>query len=468
MSDVQSEAPPVRGATEAYGASPAAAVVSRGNNIVFAAPPSPGYALPVLEAALARPVDTRQLPVLVIAPDSVVDVWAQAASTAAAALGKTAAIGAFPSRLVHHLQSGRIDCLTTTVAVASESIRRSGLATGALSAVVVVWPETELSDESFVALFADLPKETQRIVITADPAASAEFAERYAWRAPVLGPLAGQDDPDAPVRVRGVHVAWDGRLAALGSIADLLDVDHLRVWTAAATDHSTIGARLAAHGVTSTVLAGAIPGQEPTVFFDAPPPELLAQAGPAAVLLVCPGTELYTRRIARVEPVNLPGILDEADRAIAADRRAVRARIEAGLDRGAYATVAPLFERYGAAEVAVALQALWAEARSRAPASVAAAAVRSAPRLPQKTRLWVNLGRKDNVSLGEVLGFLHLDLSIKEGLGRVDMKETFTLIEFAGDDAARRALEKLQGATFKGRRLSARIDRGREGARRAP
>ncbi|MGE0442330.1 MAG: DbpA RNA binding domain-containing protein [Gemmatimonadales bacterium] len=461
MSDALPLTPPVRGELEAYGVSSAVPIAARGNSVVVAAPPSPAYAGPVLAAVVGRSDDTGTLPVLLLVPDAALEAWAQTAALAAAAVGKTAAAGPFASRAAHHLTSGRVDLLVTTLPTAAELLRRSALAPERLSALVVAWPEAELSEESFVPVFADLPKDTQRVVFTADPERAATFVERYAWRAPLVGPLA--TPPDAPVaaRCRVASVGWDGRLAALGAAADLLEADHLTVWTADESSHAEITRRLAAHGVAATLAAGTIPTDGAMAFYDAPPPELLAQAVPArTVVLATPGTESYLARVAgRLEPLTLPGVLDEADRAIQADRNAIRARIAGGIDRAAYATIAPLLDRFTPGEVAVALQSLWAGSRTR-PAPAAAPAPRS-PAAAPRPRVWLSLGRKDGATIGEVLAFVNLDCGVaRDGLGRVDLKETFTLIEFASDDQAHRALDKLQGATFKGRRLSARIDRG--------
>jgi ATP-dependent RNA helicase DeaD len=147
------------------------------------------------------------------------------------------------------------------------------------------------------------------------------------------------------------------------------------------------------------------------------------------------------------------------------DRRAIRARLEAGLDRGAYATVAPLLDRFSAAEVAVTLQSLWSEARTKPAPSPAPS---PAPRVAAHPKVWINIGKKDGVSHGELLALLTLDLSLpRTALGKLEMKDTFTLIELTSDEDARRAVERLAGHTFKQRRLTARIDRGRD-PRRAP
>jgi ATP-dependent RNA helicase DeaD len=417
----------------------------------------------VLAAILGRDGVTAAHPAILIAPDAAVSAWAQTAAIAAAASSKVTALGPFPSRAAHHLATGRVQLIVTTIAVAAELIRRSTLKPESLSALILAWPELELSEESFVPLFADLPKETQRLIITADPPGTAALTDRYAWRAPLVGPLgAAPIDPALP-RLRSATTSWEGRATATAAVADLFEVDQLAIWTADRSSHRELIERLASHGVTAAPLAGEIPTEVPTVFFDAPPPELLGQAAPdLAVALVPPGTEGYfTRIVGRLDPVRLASPIDHAERAILDDRKAIRERLEAGPDRGGYATVAPLLERWSAAEVAVALHSLWTEARSTPPAAVVAPRPRPLPR----PKIWINVGRKDGATHGELLAFLSIDLGLgQSSLGRIEMKETFTLIEVGADDG-QRVVDKLAGQTFKGRRIAARIDRGQEGRR---
>ncbi len=456
MSDAPFVAPPVSGS--------AVPIAARGANLVLAAPPSPAYAIPVLAAVLGRTPDTRSHPLLLLVPESALAPWAEAAASAAHSIGKVAAQGPTPARAGHHLVGQRVDCLVTTGAVAAELIRRSALPVAELSGVVVAWPELEADDDRFVAVFADLPKETQRVVITADPERTAPFVERYAWRAAVAGPL-GAEPAERLARIRVATVGWDHRPQALGSLVDALDLDQVAVWCA---DPSTVGpvtARLASHGVS-------VGPADVTIYYDLPTPDVLATADPArSVLLMPPGTEHYVSRLViKREPINLRGTVDEAERAMAADRRVIRHRIEAGTDRAAFATVAPLLDQYPASEIVMALQSLWTVAKAATPAPTTGPSIRPMPPArPTMPKVWAGVGNKEGVTVGEWMAFLSIDLGIsREKFGRVDIKDSFTLIEFGAEDTAAEAAEKLAGRTFKGRRLTARVDRGAKPPRRAP
>ncbi len=458
MSSVIAATPPERGDNDVFGAIQAAAMIARGNTVVLATPPSPAYVGPLLAAALGRSEDPEH-PVLLLCPDAALEAWTGAAARAATPAGKLVAAGPFAARAAHHLASGRISLLATSPAIGAELIRRSSLAMDKLALLVVVWPEHEAADDDLALVLAELPKDTPRVVITADPVGQAGFIERYAWRAPVLGALSASDVPSG--RCRMATVAWNGRVAALGAVADLLNRDELDVWTADDSQHTEIAEGLAGRGVTARIVTAVEPPDGLVVYFDLPVPERLARAtADKALCLVPPAAQAYlTRTVDRADPVALPGAIDAADRAILADRRQIRERIEAGVDRAAYATLAPLFDRWSGTEVAAALQALWTEARAAAADPAAA----PKPRVVAHPKVWIGVGRKDGASPADIFALLTGDLGFtRDKLGRIEIKDTFTLIEFTVEDDAVTAVEKLAGKTIKRRRIAARIDRPRD------
>jgi len=432
-------------------------VVARGNSLVLATPPAAGYAVPVLVESLKRPaVEPATAIGLLIAPEGAVEPWVAAAGRAAEAAGRRSAGAATAARARHHLSSGRVDLVVTTLVVAGHLLEQSGLEVDRLGWVVLAWPELEPDADGFVRLFADLPKETPRLIVTADPAGIAPLAERHAWRAARAGTL-GSDPTERLPRLRAAGTSWSGRVGALAALADLTGRDEATVWTVDEADHQAIGAGLAAHGVTARFVSGTQLDRSPTWFFDAAPPAALAAADPVhSVVLAPPGVERYLARVAaRVDPVSLPSDTDAATAAIAADRRAVRARVQAGPDRGAFATIAPLLDQFPAADVAVALQSLWLEARAGSPAP--APQVRAA----RPAKVWISAGKKDAVGTTDVIGLLTGELKLaRHAIGRVEVRDTFTLIESTSEDDAKALATKLAGLTLKGRRLTARVDRG--------
>lgn len=464
MSDSPVLAPPVRGVADFAGLAEAIPVVQRGNSVVLAIPPSPAYAVDLLAARLAAGANPPKKPGLMIAPEAALAAWVVAAGRAAQASGTRSASAATAARARHHLTTGRVDLLVTTQGIVGHLLEQSSLDVAGLGFVVLAWPELETAAESLVGFFGELPKDTARLIITADPAGTNALAERYAWRATHVGAL-GSDPTERLARCRTATTSWAGRIAALGALADLADRDEATIWTVGEADQPAIAEALAARGVTATFVTGPLLERAQVWFYDAPPPALLAAADPAgSVVLAPPGVEQYLGRIAtRVDVITLPSGADAATAAIAADRRAIRARVAAGPDRGAFATVAPLLDQLSAAEVAVALQALWSEARVQAPA----AAQVPAPRPARGSKVWIGAGKKDGVQASDVVGLVCGELKVaRHSIGKVEVRDTFSLIELPTEDDARSVATRLAGQSLKGRRLTARVDRGP--TRRAP
>src|SRR5262249_8076136 len=141
--------------------------------------------------------------------------------------------------------------------------------------------------------------------------------------------------------------------------------------------------------------------------------------------------------------------VDVAHRELASERDAIRLRIEAGLDRGSLLTLAPLFERHSPTAVAAALHSLWKAAGIPPPPAVERPLPRCTPAV-SRAKAWIGIGKKDGVTIGEVLSFLSLDLGIpRDQLGRVDVKETFTLVECDSEVAAQDLIGKVAGRTLK-------------------
>jgi ATP-dependent RNA helicase DeaD len=116
----------------------------------------------------------------------------------------------------------------------------------------------------------------------------------------------------------------------------------------------------------------------------------------------------------------------------------------------------PLFERFDPAEVAAALLALQRDAGSgtREPAV-------ATPGERARVRVFVGLGKKDRASAKDLVGALIREAGVaKDDIGRIEVRETFSVVEVAGASADR-AVRGLTGTTIRGRRVVARLDRDR-------
>ena len=69
------------------------------------------------------------------------------------------------------------------------------------------------------------------------------------------------------------------------------------------------------------------------------------------------------------------------------------------------------------------------------------------------------MGKKDRASAKDIVGALISEVNLaKEDIGRIDVRETFSIIEVSSG-AAPRVLKDIGGVTIRGRRVSARLDR---------
>jgi hypothetical protein len=76
-----------------------------------------------------------------------------------------------------------LDLLVASPAATAALLHRSALKATALTAVVIAGPERWDGTEALESLMGDVPKESQRILISSDPALAASLGERYARRA---------------------------------------------------------------------------------------------------------------------------------------------------------------------------------------------------------------------------------------------------------------------------------------------
>jgi hypothetical protein len=466
VSDLEAlhSAPPLAGVLAAAGwpaghpaLSEAAPVAARGHNLVFIAPPAPAWARPVLAGVAGRLLAERSGPVLALCPAECVDEWSRVAERVTIGTALRLAAVQSPGRLTRLLRTDTVDLVFTTPDIAFELVRRAALKLDGLGGVLLLWPEAWGGDDLLSTLLQDVPRETQRIVVTADPAGSAPLIERYCWRAPVVD-LIGAPVSAAATPVRSTPVAWRGRLDAVAEAVDQLDPETVTVWMADLAERDAVARYLAAAGVTATITNADADRSSLIVAYDLPTPAGLIQLAGAGevLLLVPPGTEAYAGRIApRRRPVHARGQLERARAEVDTTRRTVAGILERGPAPQAFIAIAPLLERHEASAVAAALYELWDAARLGAAEPVPAA--RAAE---PAARLWVGIGKRDSVTPNDLVGTLIKELAVpREAVGRVEIRETFSIVELGtGVDAAGVA-ERMTGKTIRKRRLVARLDR---------
>jgi ATP-dependent RNA helicase DeaD len=128
----------------------------------------------------------------------------------------------------------------------------------------------------------------------------------------------------------------------------------------------------------------------------------------------------------------------------------------ANLDRELF-QIGPLLEQFDAALVAAAALHLAQQARAAEPAAAAVPPPRGGP---THAKLWVGIGRKDNVRAGDLVGALANEARVPaDAIGKIEVRELFSLVEVKSD-VAQQAVQGLSGVSVRGRRLAVRMDRG--------
>jgi ATP-dependent RNA helicase DeaD len=74
-------------------------------------------------------------------------------------------------------------------------------------------------------------------------------------------------------------------------------------------------------------------------------------------------------------------------------------------------------------------------------------------------RVFVTAGRKDHARPADLVGALVNGVGLaKDHVGKIEIRDAFSLVEVRADDAER-AVRGLTGATIRGKRIAARLDR---------
>lgn len=441
--------------------------VARHGNAVVAVPPSPCRAMPTLAGIVAAVAGSKGRALVVTAP-ALVEPLGRALAELAIAADLRLVTALSSARSARHLAAGSVDLLVTSPAVALALHTRSALAIDTITTITLAWPEDWDADEATTVLLADLPREAQRVILTGQPADVADLVERQVRRSLVVGYPATTEATATPTQgIRTLATSWDARIGAVTTVLELLDPSALSVWTADTSSHVGLATVLREAGNVDLVIRST-PHTPLVLCFDQPTAGELAElgAGRDVVVLVPPGTERYAARLAPgARPLGRGGLVDRLRDRDAVLREAVTHAVEHRDLRGAAYVLAPLFERLDPQAVAAACFALW---RGETPASGTGSAPPPPPPEERRTpvggvataRVWVGVGRRDEATTGDLVAVLIKEVGLaREAIGRIDLRETFALVEVPAGDADRVA-QGLTGVTVRRRKLSARVDRG--------
>lgn len=444
----------------------------RGGNLVAILPPSPAWATPIVAGVIGRPAVDG--PLLILAPAAQLGEWAM---TIGALLESTdlqvevvrESVGA-PSAA----SASRVVIASPESALARHS--GSALHPEQFRAILFAWPEDWHADDAVAALLQDVARDSQRVVLTArrDRLDGADgIVERYARKAVVVAPAAADSAPATgrPLSVRTVSTPWSTRAATTAAaLEQLVTATSVTIWTADQRDHQLIRRALGSLRPGVALAARTVPATGTIVCYDLPSVLQLARLSTVGevVLLVPPGTEDYVLRTA---PSRRPMVVSSPARAVADRDATLRQRIEASVDSGdhgaALYALAPLFEHLDPQAVAAALFDLWqAKTVATAPAPAAPVAEAQAPRgVATMAKIWIGAGKQDDATVADFVAVLVREVGIdRSRIGRIELRDTFALVEVPAADAEAIVL-RLSGITIRKRKLTARIDQGRGGGK---
>ena len=345
------------------------------------------------------------------------------------------------ARSGHILGQGFVHLLAGEVNDLAALVQRSALKLEDVSTVVIAWPETIMAGdhaETLDSMLAEL-REARRIVLSWNPAALADFLERHARRAEVVG-TPGVDENGTPLppvcRARFAIVPSFRRAVAVQDTLDALSCTNAFVWRG--------GPVVPPDQPPDAVVCSAVPTRG----------ELAALARMGEPVLLLYASQLpYARSIAALAPLALPGGVDRARDRVEELRDRVARRIAAGGVDAELTLLDPLFDRFDPAEVAGALLAMLDERQEEKEEA-------AAPLAPgARVKVFVNVGKRDRASAKDLVGALIREAGVaKADIGRIEVQDSFSLVELA-PPAAQQAVEKLAGAMIRGRRVAPRLDR---------
>lgn len=373
--------------------------------------------------------------------------------------------------------------------------RGSAISLDSVQAVVLLGIDVLLADQgtrdAIEALLSDLPSSAVRVVSSAseDDSDVKDFLERYLPKARHVTPLVKATSVSFNVTPHYIITAPAARTAMLRTFLDERDPPSLAiiagndVSVAEATDALTqLGLRVDGRATqvvrsaplghtaavigwelpaTAEALATALAGQPvEAVFFIQPSdvPTMTAVSGGAARPL--------TLETAQAKAVSGADAIHVAMRSALSDLRTVGA--------ADLALVAPLLDEFDPIEVAAAALRLFDDARralsnaqgeAAANRAVFASPVRSAAAAASEsaaksgtTRVFFNVGKRDNVRPGDLLGAIAGESGLPgDRIGSIDLFESHTLVEIASD-SVETVIAKLTGVTLRGRQLHVRRD----------
>ncbi|HEY7407300.1 MAG TPA: DbpA RNA binding domain-containing protein [Gemmatimonadaceae bacterium] len=456
------------------------ASVGRSQNVVHILPHDMTSAAAVLTTVLDRlDRDVAELQLVLLTPDPDAAI---ALARAVASLPQSAGLRVIPAssppRAARLLRARPVHGVIGAPADLLELVRTSVLKLEHVRGLVLAWVDEIVDDaasrEALEAVLAEIPKDAARTIIASRQTPEVEqLVERYARRARRVGDTTGAATA-TPIRYLSTS-PW-GRLPTLQRVLDELDPEIAAVFTRAESTEREVRELLESLGHAGDeagvrVTRGApVIEADTLVLLDLPTREelraVMGGATPSVVAIVQPRQLDAVRALAGgapVTPLRASGAPTRARQRVAALRSELRDVLANGIPTHELLALEPLLDEYDGVEVAAAALRLLERARARdAVRTVTPPPAAATGPTTGWTRIFVGAGTRDRVGPGDLVGAITGEAGItRESIGKIELRENHALVEIASADAERVATA-LTGTMVRGRRVVARVDKGRE------
>lgn len=460
--------------------------VSRGQNVVYVMPHDWASISQFLAPLVERLDEARgEVQLVVITPDA---ESAAAVSAAAVRLASDrtvqilAATSAARASRLAKLRPPQI--LTGPDTVILELVGSAAVKLDTTRLVCIAWVDELLARVGSAALetlMAELPKDAARAIVTASITPEVEaLIERYARRARRV--FAQTPELREPTELSYVAVSSQSRLGALRRVLDDVNPASALVFARDAEVEPAIRALLRSLGYTEQddVRIGrtAAPNTELVVLFDLPATheELREAAGTAGrtIALIQPRQLASLKALSGgggVTPYTLPESAFRARERETQMRNELRdLLVQSSVERELLA-LEPLLDEYDGVELAAAALKLLEQERQAAREReriAASARVADTPASISRTRdsgamtrLFVNVGARDNARAGDLMGAIANQAGLASAdVGKIDVRESHSIVEVAAG-VADTVIERVTGTSIRGRRAIVRRDEDR-------
>lgn len=457
-----------------------AATVARSQNVVYTLPPDRGH-IPMFMVPFVTRIDRAIIEpqVIVVTPDAelALDIVSVSndSSDPVSVLPVTSV-----KRAARLLQARPAQLIAGDAPALLELIRSASLKLDAVRGIVVAWADHILEaeqGEALDAIFSELPREippARAVVVERMNPQVESLLERYLRRARRVEPAVGAEGDTGTVSALVTSV--EARKRAVRRLFD--ELDPARALVVAATDDVFLEAESAVSGLGLDDISVKVAhesdvdaGRDLVVIYGLPRSrEMLARiaaASPGQVVAIIEARQLPALR--RLASSVAPFVFPDPTRTARSREDKLRQELRRELANGAptreMLALEPLLSEFEALELAAASLRLLERERSRsASKSEPVSAPAGTPAEGGFVKVFLTVGARDGVTPGDIVGSITGESGIRSNrLGKIDIRDTFSLVEVAAPDADK-VINSMAGTTLRGRRLAARLDQDSAGA----